>query len=118
MAANQTRVVSTAGSHARGADERDAGVHLVRTAAEQAQHAQRIRLINRLAENLAVDGHGRVGAEHARLGAQREHGARLFDREPLDVRGRRFVGVGSFVDVRRQHLERDAGGREQFRAPR
>ena len=110
--------MSTADRTPAAADERDAGMHLVRTAVQQAQHAQRVRLIHGLAEDFAIDGHGRVGAKHARLGAQREHGTRLLDRKSLDVRGRRFVGVGSFVDVCRQHLERDAGGRQQFSAPR
>ena len=43
---------------------------------------------------------------------------RFVDRQPLDIRGGRFVGVRCFVDVGREHLEGDARGRQQLRATR
>ncbi len=118
IVSNHTRVVSTA---ERTPDRLTTATPVWTSCGRpfsSAQHPHRVGVIDRLAENLAVDGHGRVGAEHPRLGTQREHGARLLDGEPLHVRGGRFVGMRRFVDVGRQHLEGDAGGGQQFCAPR
>ena len=43
---------------------------------------------------------------------------RLLDREALDVRRWRFVGTRRLVDIRREHLEVNARGRQQLGAAR
>ena len=51
-------------SGAAALPERDRGKHLVRPARKPAQHAARIGVVLWLAQDLAVEHHCRVGAEH------------------------------------------------------
>ena len=49
-------------------------MYQVGPAAQPSQHAARVGVIDGLAQDLAVNRDGAIGAEHRRVGAQREHG--------------------------------------------
>ena len=68
-ATNQTAVRLDAADLARAAPQADAGQHLVRRPDSRRSIAGRVVVVARLAEDLAVDDHGRVGAEDDRVGS-------------------------------------------------
>ena len=50
------------------------------------------------------------------VGPERETGLRLFSRQPAHVLAGRLELAGRFVDIDRDDVEVDAGGRQQFAA--
>jgi hypothetical protein len=49
----------------------------MRAAGEQPQHAPRVGLVDRLAEDLAGDDHNGIGRQHRPAASTRQHPARL-----------------------------------------
>jgi NitT/TauT family transport system substrate-binding protein len=71
----------------RTIDHRHAGEHVVRAAAQAAQHLDRVVLILRLAEDVPVEHHDRVSAEHDGVGMLGGHLAGLELGKPGHGRG-------------------------------
>ena len=61
---------------------------------EQAQHARGVGVVGRLLQQMLVDDHDGVGAEHRAFRMTREHRARLVAGQPLRVVHRRLVRAG------------------------
>jgi hypothetical protein len=51
--------------------------HLVRAPGEQPQHAPRVALVSRLAEDLSGDDHNGIGSQHGPAVSTRQHRAGL-----------------------------------------
>ena len=84
--------------------ERDGREHLVSPARERHQHRDAIGLVRRLAEDLSVEGDGRVRRQHRaiwRAIGGFDDSERLALSEARDIGTRLFAGVRRFIDVRR-----------------
>ena len=90
----------------------------MKAAGERAQHATRVGVVARLAENFAAAFDHRVRAQHQRgAGTPRNRERLLFGHPERELR-RRLVRQAFFLDAAFAKLEVDAGGRKQGFAPR
>ena len=119
MARNVTSLRLTRESSPLAVAQRDGGQHLVGAAGQQPQHALRILAVQRLAENLAIDHHGRIRGEHrprqrSPRFALAQAGVGLGCGEPRDIGERRLRGAGRLVDLDVKYLKRHAYLLEQL----
>jgi hypothetical protein len=76
---------------------------------EQAQHANSVVVVDRLAKDDLVDHDYGVSPKHAILRPGPADRKRLFTRQPLRTLTRRFPCERSLINVCRLHSERNAG---------
>ena len=105
------------GDRAARREQRDRRTHDVGPAREAPQHRSGVCSVTRLAEDRAVELDDRVGAEHP-AGAKPERRPCFLVGHAARKRGWCLAGTGAFVDVGREHDERDAERGEQMAAAR
>jgi hypothetical protein len=87
-------------------------------ARQSRQHRTRLRIVGGFPEHQTIDHDRCVGRENRRVEAPLRDRLRLLARKALDVRGRRFSRKRPLIDLSGHHLERNAGGAQELRAPR
>ena len=86
----------------------------MRASGKQPQHARRISVVLRLAQNFAIDYNNGVRAEHVALRILRRDSLRFLPRQTQSVCDRRLAGALVFIDVRGMHLKRNANFLQQL----
>ena len=93
-----------------------AGVHVVGAARQAPQEPAGVVVVDRLAEQVAVEVDGGVGRDHQLAG--RGHCGGLLPGQALDVGRPGLAGPHRLVEVGRAQLEGQPQPREQLEAPR
>ena len=90
----------------------------MRASGELAQHARRISVVLRLAQDFAIDHDDCVCAQNVALRIMRCYCFRFFPRQTQSVCDRRLAGALVFIDVGRMHLKRNSDFAQEFLTPR